>query len=99
MHAEAESMLDIMRYEHTNSASIGSSGNDIILEVQVLVKHSGVQLYLAIETVANLLPVCRRVRHILWESPIVASCDMKTQKVARECWWSGERSVCYVFQG
>jgi hypothetical protein len=49
---------------HTNSATIRTSRDDIVLEFEVLVKHSRIKLYLPIKLGSNLLPVRCGIRHI-----------------------------------
>lgn len=43
---------------HTNGSAIRGASNYVILELQVFVEDGGVELYLAVEFLAKLLPVC-----------------------------------------
>lgn len=47
----------------TYSTTVRSSSDDIVLDLQVWIKHRSVELGFAVEAVANALPVCGWLGH------------------------------------
>lgn len=61
---------------HTNSSSTDTTGNDIVLQLQIFIKDGRVELNLAIELASQLLPLRRRIRsHI----DVIISMQQSTQ--------------------
>ena len=47
----------------TNSSPTGSSDYHIVLELQILIKHSIIKLDLTVKSISNPFPISSRVRH------------------------------------
>ena len=55
--------------QHTNSTPIECSGNNVAVQVQVLVENGRIELDLAVEDLADLLPACRGMSCVHLRSP------------------------------